>query len=145
MKILRYRTGKPMNGHFSLQLHEGAQIIGYLEAWHSENGWELVMDVLLDLSKPAERRYFFLCGQGDDLGFLGEYPDTYHVGTHYSKTYASYIFDTTHLSEQERAKGAADWRKLQRAKPKDHELGRDQRYAIEHKQKDRDSRGLRAV
>lgn len=138
--IYRYKTSKPADGHFSMQLHEGSEIVGFLEYWHGEKGWECVLDVLCDPGRPMERRYFFLCTGGDDLSFLGDYPVSYHVATHYSKGYTSFLFETTHLSENERAKGRVEPKRLLRSKPASTDLGRGQRYEMERRERERAAR-----
>jgi len=106
--IYRYRTSKPPTGHFSFEIHREGVPLDFAENWHAEKGWELVIDFLVDTSKPVERRYFFLCNGGDDLSFLGEYPEAHYIGSHQSKSYLSYLFETTHLSETERIKGQVE-------------------------------------
>lgn len=129
--IYRYRTTKPQNGHFSFQLHEAAQVLHFNEVWHGEKGWEIVADILVDTQKPLERRYFFVCTGGQNLTFLGDYPEAYLLQVHAAgeKGYVSFIFETTHLSDEERERGAADWAKLNRSRPPREELGAAQRSA----------------
>lgn len=115
--IYRYRTAKPDDGHFHFQLHANANILAVVEHWYAERGWEIIMDVLEDTSEPKERRYFFLCNAGDKLDFLGEYPDIYYVGMHETRAYASYVFDTTHLSETERQQAVVSASRYTRGKP----------------------------
>lgn len=115
--IFRYRTSKPLDGHFSFQLHEAATVLAYSEHWHIEKGWEVLLDALENTSVPKERRSFFMCNGGDELDFLGEYPDVYFIARHEAKSYTSYLFETTHLSETERAKGRVQSRFV---RPKPH-------------------------
>lgn len=125
--VYRYRTMKPKHGQFSFDLHGGSEVIGFTEYWHSEKGWELVVDVCCDTDKPLERRYFIIVTGGDRLDALGEYAAHYHLATHYSKGYTSFLFELTHLSETEREFMRADEKRLRRAKPGLAELGRAQR------------------
>lgn len=115
--IYRYRMPKPPSGHFKLDLPEGATVLNYVEHWHTEEGWTIAIDVLESPSKPRERRWFFLCNAGDNLGFIGEYPDVHYIGSHESKSYSSYLFDTSHLSETEREQGHVEPRRFNRGRP----------------------------
>lgn len=137
ISIFRYRTSKPSDGHFSFELHGGASILSFSEHWHTEKGWEVFVDALVDTSIPRRRMWFFLCTGGDNLDFLGDQAPLYHLGTHEHKAYVSYLFDTTHLSENERAKGKAEATRLRRAKPPVADLSRTQRGKVD--------RQLRAV
>lgn len=122
MKIIyRYKTQKPTNGHFHFMLHADAVPLDFSEHWNGEKGWELAFDALEDTTKVRERRSFFLCNGGDDLSFLGDYPESYYIATHASKGYTSHLFETTHLSETEREKGKVQGR-FSRPKPHVDEL-----------------------
>lgn len=132
--IFRYKTAKPTNGHFHFMLHGGAENLGFSEHWHSEKGWEVILDALEDTREPKERRSFFLCNGGDDLTFLGDFPSAYYVGSHEAKGYTSYLFETTHLSETEREKGVVQSR-YARPKPHVNELSYKAREAIERERR----------
>lgn len=122
MKVIyRYRTSKPVDGHLSFQLPVDASILNYSEHWHSDKGWEVLVDVLEDSRVARERRSFFLCNGGDGLDFLGDFPEAYYVGRHEAKSYTSYLFETTHLSESERQKGKVTSSRFTRPKPLDFE------------------------
>lgn len=122
--VLRYRQPKPLNGHFSFQLHGGAEVMGYQEYWRDEGGWEVVLDVLCDTSEPVEKRSFFICGGGDNLDFLGDDASAYHVATHYAKnSYAVYVFDTSHVSDTMIQEAVEANKKVYRPKPDEEERG----------------------
>lgn len=125
--VFRYRTMKPTDGHLQFNLHAGATILAFAEHWHTEKGWETFIDALEDASQPKESRFFFLCNAGDSLDFLGEYPDAYYVGQHDAKSYVSYLFETTHLSETEREQGHVVWSRYNRTKPTRDEMSRTER------------------
>lgn len=125
--IYRYRTAKPLDGHFQFQLHADATIVSFAEHWHSGVGWEVFVDALEDTANQKERRNFFLCNAGDSLDFLGDNPDVFYLGTQSSKSYSSYLFDTTHLSETEREKGRIEKSRYVRLKPEWDDLSRTER------------------
>lgn len=127
--VLRYRQPKPLNGHFSFMLHSGSEVMGYQEFWRDEGGWEVVLDVLSDTSEPVEKRSFFICGGGDRLDFLGEFPSGYHIATHYAKnSYAVYVFDTSHVSDTQLQEAIETNKKVYRPKPDDEERGGRRKY-----------------
>lgn len=130
MRVLRYKQPKPLNGHFSLQLHEGGEVMGYQEFWRDEGGgWEVVLDVLCDTAKPVERRSFFICGGGDTLDFIGEFASAFHVATHYAKnSYAVYVFDTSHVSDTDLQTAIEANKKIYRGKPDQEEYGGKRKY-----------------
>lgn len=125
IRVLRYKQPKPLHGHFSFQIHEGGEILGYQELWRDkEGGWEVVLDVLCDMSAPVERRSFFIAGGGDSLDFLGEQASAYHLATHYAKnSYAVYVFDTSHVSDTDIQGAIETNKKIYRPKPDDEEKG----------------------
>lgn len=122
--IFRYKAQKPDDGHVSWLLNQDATILSFNEHWHENNGWEVAIDALEDTSKPKERRWFFLCNAGDNLDFLGDDPDLYHIATHHSKSYASYLFETGHLSETQRLEGTIKQNRYARRKPEWEDLSR---------------------
>lgn len=132
--IFRYRTSKPEDGHFSFQLHANAQVLSYAEHWHTEKGWEVLVDALEETREPKERRYFFLCNAGDNLDFLGENPDLYFVGKHDSKSYSSFVFETTHLSETERLAGRIEASRYVRRRPEFTDMSRTEQARVRREQ-----------
>lgn len=136
-QIIRYRTSKPPDGHLAWQINAGAALLAYSEFWHTEKGWELVADFLLDTRQPMERRYFFLGTAGADVTALGDYPEAYLVGYHRDKGYLSYLFETTHLTDEQRRDLRVDPRQLQRGRPHRSELGRDQRRQADRAERER--------
>lgn len=139
MKVIyRYRTMKPEDGHFQFNLHRDAAILCFAEHWHTEKGWELFIDALENTNEPKESRFFFLCNAGDALDFLGEFPDAYYVGKHETKSYVSYVFETTHLSETERAEGHVQAGRYNRVKPSYDELSRTGRAFEDARRRERE-------
>lgn len=134
--VFRYRCSKPTNGHLSFQLHAGAHILSYAEHWHSDDGWQVVLDALEDTHQAKEARHFFLCNAGDNLTFLGDFPEAYYVGMHDSKSYCSYLFETSHLSDLDRARGMVQPRRYARPKPGLDELSRTGK-RFEHERQER--------
>lgn len=133
--IYRYKAPKPTDGHVSWLLHTDATILSFTEKWHSEHGWELSIDALEDTSKPKERRWFFLCNGGDDLTFIDpDNVDLYYIGTHSSKSYCSYLFETTHLSETEREQGHVQPARYKRNRPDWDDLSRTEREIVRRQQ-----------
>lgn len=131
MKVIyRYKTAKPADGHFAFMLHAEATVLSFSEHW-GEKGWELIMDVLEDTRRPKERRNFFLCNGGDKLDFLGDFPEAYFIGLHETKSYMSYVFETTHLSESERLEGKIEYSRFTRQRPELGELSFKARQAEE--------------
>jgi len=129
IRVLRYKQPKPLHGHFTFQIHEGGEVMGYQEFWREEGGWEVVLDVLCDMSKPVERRSFFICAGGDSLDFVGEYASAFHVATHYAKnSYAVYVFDTSHVSDTDLQTAIETNKKIYRGKPDQEEYGGKRKY-----------------
>lgn len=117
---IRYRKTKPETGHFSLRLPENAMVLSYTEHWDLNSfEWITLIDVLEEERNPREERWFFLCNNGDSLDFLGEHGDLYYVSTYWSKGYSSHLWETTHLTEEERAKGKVDPKRFRQNRPHD--------------------------
>lgn len=116
--VFRYKKTKPDFGHFSFKLPEGATLLTYTEHWLAdEKIWKVYCDFLEDPRKPREERHFFLCNNGDDLDFLGEHADIYYAASYWSKGYSSHLFETTHLTPEERAKGKIDPKRFRSVSP----------------------------
>lgn len=137
--VYRYRKSKPDDGHLLFKLHGGAQLLFWTEHWHGETGWEVIIDVLEDTSQPREDRRFFLCNAGDQLDVLGEFASAYYVGHHESKAYASFLFETTHLADQEREKLRTRTDRIRRPRPERSELSSTERMRLDRSRESRNA------